>query len=246
MTPEAPDASLEADAQTALDQVLGAPVDARQPILRGLDPHLRGRVEELLAQIESTSVLDGDAADQLPGLLAEVSGDAEEPKTAFVGRRLGPYRLTEPIGQGGMGRGVPGPESRRSLRTGGGRQGPALGPRRRPRQGPLRAGTPVARRPEPSADSETSGRRGDGRGSALPGHRTGRGRPADRRVLRTAGARTGGSACRRVGRPSFRPAASPMQTRSSLMRSPAHLPISSLWDHPRGDDPAPPRQECAA
>ena len=95
---------LEAAAFAAFDRVLDAPEDARQDVLQGLDERLRQRVVQLLAQLDTESVLDGDAAEQMPDLLARVSGDVDEPKSAFIGRRLGAYRLTGRLGQGGMGR----------------------------------------------------------------------------------------------------------------------------------------------
>lgn len=94
----------ERQALEVFDRILDAPEDARQEMLDGLEPVLGRRVERLLIRVEADSVLDGDAADQMPSLLAQVSGEAEEPKQALVGRRLGPYRITGQIGQGGMGR----------------------------------------------------------------------------------------------------------------------------------------------
>jgi serine/threonine protein kinase len=60
------------------------------------DPDLRGEVESLLAAAESA----GDGVLSEPPLAAIGLPPLQ---TTWIGRRLGPYRLTEEIGAGGMG-----------------------------------------------------------------------------------------------------------------------------------------------
>ncbi len=63
------------------------------------DDDLRREVESLLrSEEDSDEFLSGQAADYVPGALAE-----DEAPDANIGRRIGPYRIEREIGAGGMG-----------------------------------------------------------------------------------------------------------------------------------------------
>jgi serine/threonine protein kinase/WD40 repeat protein len=65
------------------------------------DPDLRRQVEELLAAHAADNPLDRPPADL--ALTGPFQPENHEPPVAFVGDRIGPYRLMEQIGEGGFG-----------------------------------------------------------------------------------------------------------------------------------------------
>lgn len=90
-----------------LDQLLDRPADKRMTFLAAACPgdvRLRREVEGLLrAHDEAPVFLDGHAVELAGSLLSEdAAGDSPEAPD-FSGRRIGPYRLIEEIGRGGMG-----------------------------------------------------------------------------------------------------------------------------------------------
>ena len=90
-----------------LDQLLDRPSDERRAFLAAAcsgDATLRRQVERLLeADEHAPAFLDGHAA-ELAGTLLSEAADEELPGAPdFTGRRIGPYRLLDEIGRGGMG-----------------------------------------------------------------------------------------------------------------------------------------------
>ena len=84
----------------AFDQALDLDGPERRAFLAGLDGPTRDAVASLLRRADGDDpVLDGRAP--VHQLIAEADGDAGD---AFVGARLGPYRLDALVGEGGMGR----------------------------------------------------------------------------------------------------------------------------------------------
>ena len=87
-----------------LDEALDLPPEKRLEFIEAIDdPQLRGEVRELLEHSEAEGdLLDRPLADSAPELLDELDRRLE-PVTIDPGLMLGPYRLVERIGQGGMG-----------------------------------------------------------------------------------------------------------------------------------------------
>ncbi len=91
-----------------LDEVLELPsqeISARLAAVCGDDVELRAEVEALLAaERRADGILEGSAAEFASTLLGDVeNGAPEEPKLDMEGRQLGPYRILQLIGAGGMG-----------------------------------------------------------------------------------------------------------------------------------------------
>jgi eukaryotic-like serine/threonine-protein kinase len=90
-----------------LDEALDLPRDARAAFVAGLRPEdfsLREELVALLAQQQRTDAgLDGGNAAQLvaPAIAATLANDAED--QARIGRRIGPFKLVQLLGHGGMG-----------------------------------------------------------------------------------------------------------------------------------------------
>ena len=78
-----------------LSEVVGLDREARDALLAGVDPELAEGVRSLLDSKPGDSFLE-----QAPAGLA--AGDIE-PETLEPGREIGPYRILELIGTGGMG-----------------------------------------------------------------------------------------------------------------------------------------------
>ncbi len=73
---------------------------ARLAELGAGDPALRSDLERLLAEVEDPGVLDAPAVEAFSALLESV--DPAEPEEV-LGQRVGPYRIVEELGRGGMG-----------------------------------------------------------------------------------------------------------------------------------------------
>src|SRR5271155_295520 len=85
------------------DAVAGCTSEERSAMLDQADPEVRREVELMLAQ--EGSALDRPAWDRAASLLETETGVIE-------GRQLGPYRIEQLIGAGGMGRGFRAKETR--------------------------------------------------------------------------------------------------------------------------------------
>ena len=95
--------------ESVLDRALALEDESeRQALVADLcseDDELRREVEDLLGSIDTEGDLlempIGDAASDIMQEIAAVMEEVES--SGFAGRRLGPYRLLEIIGRGGMG-----------------------------------------------------------------------------------------------------------------------------------------------
>lgn len=89
----------------ALDAVLSAPLGERARVLEQAthgDPALRGEVESLLAAHDrSGQFLESSAAELAAPFLVDMRAEGASGEAA--GHRIGPYRLLEELGHGGMG-----------------------------------------------------------------------------------------------------------------------------------------------
>ncbi|MGH9464902.1 MAG: WD40 repeat domain-containing serine/threonine protein kinase, partial [Thermoanaerobaculia bacterium] len=85
------------------DSLTGLPAAERSAHLDELgieDPALRSEVEDLLSEADAVGLLDAPPAEVLATLLDELEEAIPEQP---VGARIGPYRLVEELGRGGMG-----------------------------------------------------------------------------------------------------------------------------------------------
>src|SRR6478672_6004568 len=84
------------------------PQHQRSDFLRrecGVDDALRTEIESLLVRdAQSEGALDTPAWDGIESLLSSIIPDTEPDAPLPVGTEIGPYRITEILGAGGMGR----------------------------------------------------------------------------------------------------------------------------------------------
>lgn len=105
MTPFDPDRWRQVDG--ILDVLLQTPPAeraARLTALTGADPALRDEVEDLLRRDETPDpLLDQEGTGRFDGLLAAAVRETADVPATVVGTRVGPFKIIERIGEGGMG-----------------------------------------------------------------------------------------------------------------------------------------------
>ena len=93
------------DALDALFDLDAAARARRLDAIAAEDPAFAARLRQLLAADEASGLLDRGVARVAPTVVAQLAGEAptEPASTLLAGRRIGPFRLVERVGVGGMG-----------------------------------------------------------------------------------------------------------------------------------------------